>query len=214
MRQFQIASVSAAAFVLLAFVPGSRAQQVPEPQQIAQHCVAKVTARATHRVHRNHATAAQCTMMIGELLEQGRLKAAVHVAQHCVHRVVSSSHYTQMRNKMQCAHCIGILLELDAPGLAEVVGNACGEAAMAVGNSRQHAVQAILDALPRGEAAIVLSPCLADIDGDRAVGVTDFLDLVAAWGTDPEGPPDLDFDGVVTIHDMVVMVQAWGACPE
>jgi hypothetical protein len=75
-------------------------------------------------------------------------------------------------------------------------------------------VQSILDALPDGETVIGLSPCLADIDGDRAVNVADFLDLVAAWGTDPEGPPDLDFDGMVTIQDMVVMVQAWGACPE
>jgi hypothetical protein len=75
-------------------------------------------------------------------------------------------------------------------------------------------VQSILDALPDGEAVIGLTPCLADIDGDRAVNVADFLDLVAAWGTDPEGPPDLDFDGMVTIQDMVVMVQAWGACPE
>ena len=214
MRQFRIASVLAAAFLLLSFVPGSRAQHGPDPHQIAQHCVQQVTTRAMHRVQRNHATAVHCTMVIGELLEQGRLPAAVHVAQHCVHHVVATSHYTQMRNQMQCAHCIHILLNLDAPGLADAVGNACGEAAMAVGNSRQQAVQAILDALPDGVAAINMTPCLADLDADRTVGVADFLGLVTAWGTEPEGAPDLDFDGLVTVQDLLVMLQVWGACPE
>ena len=31
-----------------------------------------------------------------------------------------------------------------------------------------------------------------DLDCDANVGITDFLALLAAWGTDPGGPPDLD----------------------
>lgn len=214
MKQFRIASLSAAAILMLAVVPGSRAEQAPCPQEIAQRCVQRVTARAAHRVQHNQIAAAHCTSVIGRLLEQGNVPAAFHAAQHCVHRVVATTHYTQMRNQAKCTHCIQVLLALDAPGLAEVVGNVCSEAAMAVANSRQQAVQAILDALPGGQAAIDLTPCLPDVDGDGTVGMADFLDLVAAWGTDPDAPPDVDFDGVVTVQDMIIMVQAWGTCPE
>lgn len=214
MRTFRIMSVSVASIVLLTFAPGSRAQQgSPDPQQVAQHCIQQVSARAAHRVQHNQAAAAHCTATIGALLEQGHVAAAFHVAQHCVHHIVATSHYTQMRNQAQCAHCIHVLVHLGAPGLAEVVGNACGEAAQAIGNSRQQAVQAILDALPDGAAAINMTPCLADLDADRTVGVADFLGLVTAWGTDPEGAPDLDFDGLVTVQDLLVMLQVWGACP-
>ncbi len=38
--------------------------------------------------------------------------------------------------------------------------------------------------------------CPWDVDGSGEVtSVTDFLDLLAAWGTDPGGPPDFDNDG-------------------
>ena len=133
MRTFRIMSVSVASIVLLTFAPGSRAQQgSPDPQQVAQHCIQQVSARAANRVQHNQAAAAQCTATIGALLEQGHVAAAFHVAQHCVHHIVATSHYTQMRNQAQCAHCIHVLVHLGAPGLAEVVGNACGEAAQAM----------------------------------------------------------------------------------
>ncbi len=214
MRTFRIMSASLATVALLTFAPGSRAGDGPDPQQFAQHCIQQVSARAAHRVQHNQVTAAQCTATIEALLEQGHVAAAFHVAQHCVHRIVATSHYTQMRNHAQCAQCIQVLVHLGAPGLADVVGNACGEAAQAVGNSRQQAVQAIHDALPEGAAAINTTPCLADLDADRTVGVADLLGLVTAWGTDPEGAPDLDFDGLVTVQDLLVMLQVWGACPQ
>ena len=34
--------------------------------------------------------------------------------------------------------------------------------------------------------------CPWDLDGDISVGINDFLDLLAQWGTDPGGPPDFD----------------------
>jgi hypothetical protein len=45
------------------------------------------------------------------------------------------------------------------------------------------------------------------------VGVTDFLDLLAVWGTDPGGPPDFDGDGNVGVMDFLELLAAWGPCP-
>ena len=55
--------------------------------------------------------------------------------------------------------------------------------------------------------------CPADLDGDNIVGITDFLALLTAWGTDPGGPPDLDGDGVVGINDFLALLANWGPCP-
>ncbi len=54
--------------------------------------------------------------------------------------------------------------------------------------------------------------CAADLDGDGTVGILDLLGLLAAWGTDPGGPPDLDGDGLVGIIDLLILLAAWGAC--
>ena len=55
--------------------------------------------------------------------------------------------------------------------------------------------------------------CPADLDGDGVVGIVDFLNLLAAWGTDPGGPPDLDGDGTVGINDFLTLLANWGPCP-
>ena len=53
---------------------------------------------------------------------------------------------------------------------------------------------------------------LGDIDGDGAVGILDFLDLLAAWGTCPDECclPDLDLDGTVGITDFLLLLGNWG----
>ena len=55
--------------------------------------------------------------------------------------------------------------------------------------------------------------CPADLDGDGNVGILDLLSLLAAWGTDPGGPPDFDGDGTVGILDLLTLLANWGACP-
>lgn len=60
----------------------------------------------------------------------------------------------------------------------------------------------------------VIASCPADLDGNDAVDITDFLALLAAWGTDPGGPPDLDGDGVVGIADFLALLAAWGPCED
>ncbi|MHC5007506.1 MAG: hypothetical protein ACYTGF_09140, partial [Planctomycetota bacterium] len=52
-----------------------------------------------------------------------------------------------------------------------------------------------------------------DLSADDIVGVTDFLDLLAVWGTDPGGPPDFDGDGNVGVMDFLELLAAWGPCP-
>jgi hypothetical protein len=56
--------------------------------------------------------------------------------------------------------------------------------------------------------------CPWDVDGDGEVtNVSDFLLLLAAWGTDPGGPPDYDSDGNVGITDFLMLIAHWGPCP-
>jgi hypothetical protein len=55
--------------------------------------------------------------------------------------------------------------------------------------------------------------CLPDLDGDGAVGITDFLQLLGAWGPNPGHPADLDGDGAVGITDFLMLLGAWGPCP-
>ncbi len=55
--------------------------------------------------------------------------------------------------------------------------------------------------------------CPSDVDCDGNVGITDFLALLAAWGTDPGGSPDIDGDGTVGITDFLELLANWGPCP-
>jgi predicted outer membrane repeat protein len=57
------------------------------------------------------------------------------------------------------------------------------------------------------------SSCPWDLDCDANVGITDFLALLGAWGTDPGGPPDFDGDGDVGINDFLELLGNWGPCP-
>ena len=54
--------------------------------------------------------------------------------------------------------------------------------------------------------------CPWDLDGDGSVGILDLLTLLAAWGTDPGGPPDFDGDGTVGILDLLTLLANWGPC--
>ncbi len=55
--------------------------------------------------------------------------------------------------------------------------------------------------------------CPWDSDGSGGVGILDLLVLLAAWGSDPGGPPDFDGDGTVGILDLLILLANWGPCP-
>jgi hypothetical protein len=68
-----------------------------------------------------------------------------------------------------------------------------------------------------GDFDLPTACCPADLDGDGEVGITDFLDLLAAWGPCPDPPQrcpaDLDFDNEVGINDFLDLLASWGPCP-
>ncbi len=49
-----------------------------------------------------------------------------------------------------------------------------------------------------------------NISGDCGVGISDFLDLLGAWGPNPGHPADLDGDGNVGVTDLWLVLGAWG----
>jgi hypothetical protein len=64
---------------------------------------------------------------------------------------------------------------------------------------------------------VLLNLCMAeacpwDLNDDGVVGIGDLLALLAAWGTNPGGPPDFDGDGTVGIFDLLELLANWGAC--
>jgi len=72
---------------------------------------------------------------------------------------------------------------------------------------------AIVGGFVDGGSNSFVCPCPADLDGDGAVGINDFLELLAAWGPNSGHPADLDGDGIVGINDFLDLLAAWGPCP-
>ena len=84
-----------------------------------------------------------------------------------------------------------------------------GAAEFANGPGSTYAYAGLTDGIPdQCQAA-----CPWDLDGDGAIGITDFLTLLALWGTNPGGPPDFDGDLDVGITDFLELLGHWGACP-
>ena len=57
------------------------------------------------------------------------------------------------------------------------------------------------------------NPVVADVDGSCAVGFSDVLDVIGAWGPNPGHPADFDGDGVVGFSDLIELLGRWGSCP-
>ncbi|MHC4219429.1 MAG: FG-GAP repeat protein [Planctomycetota bacterium] len=55
--------------------------------------------------------------------------------------------------------------------------------------------------------------CPWDLDGSGDVGVTDFLQMLAAWGANPGHPADFDGSGEVAVNDFLTLLANWGPCP-
>lgn len=67
-----------------------------------------------------------------------------------------------------------------------------------------------------GDLVVVGDPgengtCPSDLDGDGEVGITDFLTILAVWGTVGTSA-DIDGDGVVGIGDFLQLLGDWGPC--
>ncbi len=74
-------------------------------------------------------------------------------------------------------------------------------------------IEAGVDGVELQTVECALAPCPWDIDGTGDVGVTDLLDLLGQWGTNPGGPPDFDGNGAVDVSDLLKVLGHWGPCP-
>jgi hypothetical protein len=72
-----------------------------------------------------------------------------------------------------------------------------------------------LEAIPdvNDRAGGLQQECPGDLDGDGEVGVTDFLQMLAAWGPNPGHPADLNGDDAVNVSDFLELLALWGPCP-
>ena len=62
-------------------------------------------------------------------------------------------------------------------------------------------------------SVFIVATLLGDLDGDRTVGIVDFLALLAAWGTCSDCgrcPADFDSDCSVGILDLLILLGNWG----
>jgi hypothetical protein len=55
--------------------------------------------------------------------------------------------------------------------------------------------------------------CIADINGDGLVDVSDLLIVIGYWGSTIDSPADINDDGIVNIHDLLMVFWNWGECP-
>ena len=66
-------------------------------------------------------------------------------------------------------------------------------------------------------SSVVIDRCPADLDFSGGVGITDFLDVLLAWGPYDPCPPfiaaDIDLDCEVGITDFLLVLSNWGPCP-
>jgi hypothetical protein len=53
--------------------------------------------------------------------------------------------------------------------------------------------------------------CEGDLDNDGFVGVSDLLELLAAWGSSG-GDADINGDDAVDVGDLLILLAAWGPC--
>ena len=110
----------------------------------------------------------------------------------------------------------GILDDLDrfgssAASLGDLNGDGVGDLAVGAafdddgGSSRGAVWILFLDGI-----------CLWDLDANGSVGVSDFLDLLGAWGPCPpkgDCPADFDGSGNVGVSDFLDLLGNWGTCP-
>ena len=82
-----------------------------------------------------------------------------------------------------------------------------GTSSMTINNSSNAPLLNILIDLPAED-------CIADINSDGYVNVSDVLQLIAAWGdcSTKDCPADVNGDYSVNVIDLLELIDAWGSC--
>ncbi len=147
MKRLTMMSGAILALTLLAFTGPARAGGPPTPQEIAQQCVQTLAQKSNLCAQRNAMRAMACVAKVNELQDEGQNLAAFLVAAECVQRTVFRSQVCINQLDNLSDNCSVVLLDLDAPALAELVNEAGQTAKQNVAESRQLALQAIFTAL-------------------------------------------------------------------
>lgn len=136
---------------VLAVLLAGVVQAAPDPQQVADRCIARASALADACVEANTNTTERAVERIAELLEAGKEKAAVAAARGAVQNVNRRSYAYVRSIERHCRLCVATLNRLAVPELAEEVERQCLEQLDEVRASREASVAAIREALPDPE---------------------------------------------------------------
>jgi hypothetical protein len=84
------------------------------------------------------------------------------------------------------------------------------------GNGEDDTIDILLDAggdVNENGVLDACEACVADVDGDGAVGFGDLIQVLSSWGEcDADCVADLDGDGVVAFGDLILVLSGWGPC--
>ncbi len=134
--------------LILGLATAATAAETPDPQEIADHCIAAMEARATRCVANVEADAAEAVERIETLLDEGKIHAAYHAAKRWIERVHDRGRSARGDIRDRAKKCVHRLLRLEAPHQAQRVKDAAEAAAREVRESVGDAVELIVEALP------------------------------------------------------------------
>ncbi|MHC5115186.1 MAG: hypothetical protein ACYTGP_12250 [Planctomycetota bacterium] len=80
-------------------------------------------------------------------------------------------------------------------------------------DSCEIAAGTVLDNNGNGIPDLCEGKCIADLDLDGAVGFSDILLVIGAWGPCGGCQRDLNGNGIVDFADILVIISNWGPCP-
>ena len=63
------------------------------------------------------------------------------------------------------------------------------------------------------DVTLVPARCPADVNNDAAVGLSDVISVLSAWGPCAYCPSDVNANGTVELADLISVISSWGACP-
>jgi len=62
------------------------------------------------------------------------------------------------------------------------------------------------------DVTVIQNVCIADIDNNGEVNVTDLLAVIDSWGACDMCTADINDDGFVNVSDLLVIIGSWGPC--
>ncbi len=62
------------------------------------------------------------------------------------------------------------------------------------------------------DVTVIQNVCIADIDNNGEVNVTDLLAVIDSWGACDMCTADINDDGFVNVSDLLIIIASWGPC--